>query len=53
MEGGTVERTLTLQKPRMLQMQGVKDEAVVVYANSLAGILPAGLNLWLGPRGAI
>jgi hypothetical protein len=27
--------TLTLQKPRILQMQGVKGEAVVVYANSL------------------
>ncbi|MBW1769868.1 MAG: hypothetical protein JRJ17_01640 [Deltaproteobacteria bacterium] len=27
--------TLTLQKPRVLQMQGVKGEAVVVYANPL------------------
>ncbi len=29
------ESTLTLQKPRVLQMQGVKGEAVVVYADPL------------------
>jgi hypothetical protein len=44
------ESTLTLQKPRVLQMQGVpfdklRGEAVVVYADSLAGRLPAGPNL--------
>ena len=27
--------TLTLQKPRVLQMQGVEGEAVVVYADPL------------------
>jgi hypothetical protein len=27
--------TLTLQKPRVLQMQGVKGEAVVIYADPL------------------
>jgi hypothetical protein len=31
----TKEITLTLQKPRVLQMQGVKGEAVVVYADPL------------------
>jgi hypothetical protein len=50
--------TLALQKPRVLQMQGVpidklRGEAVVVYADPLAGRLPAGPNLWLGPAGAI
>ncbi|MBN1842456.1 MAG: hypothetical protein JW883_09290 [Deltaproteobacteria bacterium] len=30
-----VRFTLTLQKPRVLQMQGVKGEAVVVYADPL------------------
>ena len=30
-----VEFTLTLQKPRVLQMQGVKGEAVVFYADPL------------------
>jgi hypothetical protein len=37
--------TLTLQKPRVLQMQGVpfdklRGEAVVVYADLLTGLLP-------------
>jgi hypothetical protein len=45
--------TLSLEKPRMPQMQGIKGEAVVVYADPLAGRLPTGPNLWLGPREAI
>jgi hypothetical protein len=50
--------TLMLQKPRVLQMQGVpfdklRGEAGVVYADPLAGRLPTGPNLWFGPREAI